>query len=238
MNFMYGLFVLPESLPKSKRRNFSWKRANPIGSLNQLKKSEIILGLASALFFVYIAAHSVQSNWSYFGAEVFDWGPKEIGFSLMVVGVFVALVQAVLIRVVTKKVGEVKTIYLGLFFNFLGLILFAISTEVWMIYGFLVVYVLGGLAGPTLQGIMSSQVKSEEQGELQGGLTSLVSLTSIIGPPIMGTTFFYFTKSDDLYFPGASFALGAILSLICIVLTYRTLRNYTGPKAASTEVAE
>lgn len=238
LNFIYGLFVLPESLPKSKRRSFSWKRANPIGSLNQLKKNEVILGLASALFFVYIAAHSVQSNWSYFGAEVFDWGPKEIGFSLMVVGVFVALVQAVLIRVVTKKVGEVKTIYLGLLFNFLGLILFAISDQLWMIYSFLVIYVLGGLAGPTLQGIMSSQVKSEEQGELQGGLTSLVSLTSIIGPPLMGTTFFYFTKSDDLYFPGASFALGAIMSLICIVLTYRTLRNYTAPKATSNEAAE
>lgn len=226
LNFLYGLFVLPESLPKEQRRKFDWKRANPVGSLKQLRKSEVVLGLATALFFVYIAAHSVQSNWSYFGAEVFDWGPKEIGLSLMVVGVLVAVVQAVLIRTTTKKFGQVKTIYIGLFCNFLGLILFSVSSEVWMIYSFLVVYVLGGLAGPTLQGIMSSQVKNEEQGELQGGLTSLVSLTSIIGPPIMGYTFFYFTKSDELYFPGASFALGAILSLICVILTYRTLRNY------------
>ena len=191
-----------------------------------LRKNELILGLSSACFSLYIAAHSVQSNWSYFGNEVFDWGPKEIGFSLMVIGILVALVQAVFIRTSTKKLGQVKTIYIGLFCNFLGLLLFAISTEVWMIYSFLTIYVLGGLAGPTLQGIMSSQVKNEEQGELQGGLTSLVSLTSIIGPPVMGYTFFYFTKSINLYFPGASFALGAIFSLICIILTYRTLRNY------------
>ena len=229
LNFLYGLFILPESLPKENRRAFSWKRANPIGSLRKLKKNETILGLASALFFVYIAAHAVQSNWSYFGDEVLDWGPKEIGISLTVVGVLVALVQAVLIRFVTKKLGSVKTIYLGLAFNSLGLVLFALSTEVWMIYSFLVVYVLGGLAGPTIQGIISSQVPNSEQGELQGGLTSLVSLTSIFGPLIMGFVFFYFTETSDLYFPGASFALGAILSIICIVLTYRTLRSYQDP---------
>jgi len=233
LNFLYGFFILPESLAIEQRRTFSWKRANPIGSLKQLKTNKVIFGLASALFFVYIAAHSVQSNWSYFGAEVFDWGPKEIGLSLMVVGVLVALVQAVLIRFSTKKFGQIKTIYIGLAFNCLGLILFSISSEVWMIYSFLVVYVLGGLAGPTLQGIMSSEVKSEEQGELQGGLTSLVSLTSIIGPPLMGGTFFYFTEQSAIYFPGAAFALGALLSLTCMILTYRTLSHYSAPIAES-----
>ncbi len=226
VNFIYGLFVLPESLPKDQRREFNWKRANPIGSLGQLKKNTLILGLATALFFVYIAAYSVQGNWSYFGAEVFDWGPREIGISLTVVGVLVALVQAVLIRVSTKKFGQVKTVYIGLFCNFLGLALFAISTEVWMIYSFMAIYVLGGLSGPTLQGIMSSQVPNSEQGELQGGLTSLVSLTSIFGPIIMGEVFFYFTKNESLYFPGASFALGAILSLTCFILVLRALKGY------------
>lgn len=230
LNFLYGLFVLPESLPKSKRRMFSWKRANPIGSLNQLRNNEIILGLATALFFVYIAAHSVQSNWSYWGKEVFNWTPGQIGNSLMVVGILVALVQAVLIRFAVKIFGSVKTIYIGLIFNCIGLVLFSLATEVWMVYTFLAVYVLGGLAGPTLQGIMSSQVASDEQGELQGGLTSLVSLTSIIGPSIMGGVFYYFTKSEKLYFPGAAFALGAIFSLTCVLLTYRTLRNYNEVK--------
>ena len=108
VNFLYGLFVLPESLPKHERRPFSWKRANPIGSLSQLKRNPIILGLATAFFFIYIAGHSVQTNWSYFGAEVFDWEPKDIGVSLAVVGVMVAAVQGGLIGVATKKLGVKK----------------------------------------------------------------------------------------------------------------------------------
>ena len=218
INFLNGLFVLPESLPKEKRRKFEWKRANPIGSLAKLKQNNVVFGLAIALFFVYIAAHSVQSNWSYFGAEVFAWEPKDIGLSLTVVGVMVAAVQAGLIRVAVKKFGQVKTIYIGMFCNFLGLILFSISGQVWMIYAFLAVYVLGGLAGPTLQGIMSAQVPDSEQGELQGAMTSLVSLTSIFGPLIMGEIFAFFTTDGNPYFPGAAFALGAAFSLVCLLL--------------------
>lgn len=235
INFLYGIFILPESLPKEKRRAFDWKRANPIGSLGKLRKNEIILGLATALFFVYIAAHSVQTNWSYFGAEQFGWETDDIGTSLTVVGVMVALVQAVLIRVATKKFGQVKTVYIGLLCNFLGLVLFAVTKEVWMLYAFLAVYVMGGLAGPTLQGILSAQVPNNEQGELQGAMTSLVSVTSIFGPIIMTETFFFFTKNPDLYFPGAAFALGAALSLVCFVLIYRLLSrtNVTGEQSTA-----
>ena len=225
INFLNGLFVLPESLPKEKRRKFEWKRANPIGSLAKLKQNNVVFGLAIALFFVYIAAHSVQSNWSYFGAEVFAWEPKDIGLSLTVVGVMVAAVQAGLIRVAVKKFGQVKTIYIGMFCNFLGLILFSISGQVWMIYAFLAVYVLGGLAGPTLQGIMSAQVPDSEQGELQGAMTSLVSLTSIFGPLIMGEIFAFFTTDGNPYFPGAAFALGAAFSLVCLLLMRKPLKE-------------
>ncbi len=230
VNFLYGYFVLPESLPQKDRREFSWKRANPIGSLKQLKKNPIVLGLSTALFFIYIAGHSVQSTWSYFGAEVFSWGTKEIGFSLTVVGVMVAIVQGGLIGVVIKKLGNKKTIYLGLFFNFAGLALFAFASQTWMLYTFLAVYVLGGLAGPTLQGIMSTQLPNNEQGELQGGLTSLMSLSSIFGPLMMGETFYFFTKPDH-YFPGAAFALGAVFSLVCLILSYRALKKLKEPKA-------
>ena len=228
VNFLYGLFVLPESLSKGERRPFSWKRANPIGSLSQLKRNQIILGLATAFFFIYIAGHSVQTNWSYFGAEVFDWEPKDIGVSLAVVGVMVAAVQGGLIGIVTKKLGVKRTAYIGLFFNMLGLILFSMTKEIWMLYTFLAVYVLGGLAGPTLQGIMSSQLPNNEQGELQGGLTSLMSLASIFGPIIMTETFFYFTEgpgSEENYFPGAAFALGAVFSAICFLLVFRALQR-------------
>ena len=229
LNFLYGFFFLPESLPKENRRNFSWKRANPVGSLRQLQKNPIIIGLAIALFFLYIAGHSVQSQWSYFGAEMFEWGPKDIGISLGVIGVMVAIVQGGLIGVVSKKLGNKKTIYLGLFFNLAGLILFSITTSETMLYSFLGVYVLGGLAGPTLQALMSSQVPNNEQGELQGGLTSLMSLSAIFGPIMMGITFKSFTVEEN-YFPGAPFALGAVFSLICLILCYRTLRKVKEPK--------
>lgn len=224
LNFLYGFFLLPESLPKENRREFSWKRSNPIGSLKQLRKNAIVLGLATALFFIYIAAHSVQSTWSYFGAEMFGWEPHDIGLSLTVVGIMVAVVRGGLIGFVTKKLGNKKTIYLGLFFNFSGLLLFSIASNTTMLYIFLAVYVLGGLAGPTLQGIISSQVPNNEQGELQGALTSLMSLSSIFGPLMMGETFYLFTKPEH-YFPGAAFALGAVFSLVCFILCYRTLRN-------------
>ncbi|MCO6360695.1 TCR/Tet family MFS transporter [Roseivirga pacifica] len=246
VNFLYGLFILPESLSKHERRPFSWKRANPIGSLSQLKRNPIILGLATAFFFIYIASHSIQTNWSYFGAEVFDWKSKDIGPSLAVVGVMVAAVQGGLIGVATKKLGVKKTAYLGLFFNMLGLILFSITKEVWMLYTFLAVYVLGGLATPTIQGIMSSQLPNNEQGELQGGLTSLMSLAAIFGPIIMTETFFYFTEgagSTEHYFPGAPFALGAVFSAICFFLVFRVLQktddsSLPNPEKDKTVVAE
>lgn len=241
VNFLYGVFILPESLPKDQRREFSWKRANPIGSLGQLKKNPVILGLATAIFFLYIASHSVQSTWSYFGAEMFSWETTDIGLSLTVVGVMVAIVQGGLIGVFTKKFGNKKTIYIGLFLNFVGLLLFAFADSTILLYIFLAVYVMGGLAGPTLQGIMSGQVPNNEQGELQGGLTSLMSLSSIFGPLMMGETFYFFTKPAH-YFPGAAFALGAVFSLVCLVLCYRTLKKIKEPKEpitpSSTPIAE
>lgn len=223
INFVYGLFVLPESLAKENRRKFNWKRANPIGSLKSLRKYPFLSNLFIAFFIIYLAGHAVQSNWSFFGKEVFGWLGKEIGFSLAVVGFCVALVQAVLIGKAVKKFGQNKTIYLGLIFNFVGFILFAIATEEWMMYAFLSVYVMGGLAGPTLQGIMSSQVPANEQGELMGAITSLQNLGNIFGPTIMTTAFFYFTGSSGIYFPGAAFALGAIFSIISGAIIYKTI---------------
>ncbi len=225
INWLYGFFILPESLSKENRRPFEWKRANPIGSLRSLKKYPLLKNFFIAFFIIYIAAHSVQSNWSFFGKEVFAWGTLEIGLSLTVVGLLVAFVQAVLIRKAVKTLGQKKTVYLGLTFTVLGLILFSMATQEWMIYSFLIVYVLGGLAGPTLQGIMSNQVPADEQGELMGAITSLQSLGNIAGPLIMTGTFFYFTTSAPIYFAGAAFALGAIFSLVSGILIYRTIKN-------------
>jgi len=227
LNVLYGYFILPESLQPENRRPFTWKRANPVGTLSELKKYPIIMGLVTCLVLVYIAAHAIQSNWAYFTMERFDWGEAEVGYSLGFVGLMIALVQGVLIRPIVKKVGEVNAVYIGLSFNTLGFLLFIFASESWMVYAFIVPYSFGGLAGPSLQGIMTSQVPLNAQGELQGGLTSLMSITSIIGPPLMTGIFAYYTNpSNPVYFAGAAFVLAFVLSSLSIVFAVRSFRRY------------
>ncbi|GAA0891321.1 tetracycline resistance MFS efflux pump [Fulvivirga kasyanovii] len=227
INWLYGYLVLPESLKQEDRRPFEWSRANPVGSLLQFKKYPVILGLVSSLVLVYIAAHATQSTWAYFTMEKFKWGEDWVGYSLAFVGLMVALVQGVLIRIILPKIGQVKGVYIGLFVYAVGFMLFAYAYEGWMMFAFTVIYAMGGLAGPSLQGIMSNQVPASEQGELQGGLTSLISVTSIIGPPLMTGIFAYFTDPNayEVYFPGAPFVLGALLTLISLGLAFRTFQN-------------
>lgn len=144
LNAAYGYFVLPESLDKEHRRAFEWRRANPIGSLLQLRKYPAVSGLIISMILIYIAGHSVQSNWSFFNIERFNWSPKMIGISLGIVGLLVGGVQGGLVRVVNPKIGNEKSIYLGLGLYALGLLLFAFATEGWMMFVFLVPYCLGG----------------------------------------------------------------------------------------------
>lgn len=223
-NWLYGYFVLPESLDQSHRRSFDWRRANPVGSLVQLGKYPAVAGLALSLVFVYLASHAVQSNWSYFNIERFNWSPHMIGISLGVVGLLVGAVQGGLVRFVNPRIGNEKSVYVGLGLYALGLFLFAFATQSWMMFIFLIPYCLGGIAGPALQSIISGHVPPNEQGELQGALTSLMSATSIIGPPMMTSLFAYFTgKQAPFYFPGVSFFLGAILMMLSAVWAYYAL---------------
>jgi DHA1 family tetracycline resistance protein-like MFS transporter len=226
LNGLYGYFVLPESLPKEKRRKFEWKRANPLGSLLHLKKYPAIGGLIFSLFLVYIAAHAVQSNWTFFTIEKFGWSPKLIGISLAVIGALITVIQGGLIRVVNPILGNEKSVYIGLGLYTVGLFLFAFASESWMMFVFLVPYCLGGIAGPALQAIMSNHVPANEQGELQGALTSLMSVTTIIGPPMMTNLFAYFTSPGaPIHFSGAAFLLGAVFMLASAIVAYSVLRG-------------
>ncbi len=226
LNFAYGFFVLPESLPVANRRKFEWKRANPFGAFKHLKKYPAVAALALSFFLVYMAGQSVQSVWSFFGIERFRWSEKLIGLSLGAVGLLVGLVQGVLIRYINPKIGNVKSIYIGFGMYALGLVLFACATHGWMMFVFLIPYCLGGISGPALQSIITGHVPANEQGELQGALTSLISATSIFSPVIMTSLFAYFTsKSSPVYFPGAPFVLGAILMAAAGVVAYKVLNK-------------
>lgn len=236
LNWLYGYFVLPESLKLENRRSFQWSRANPVGTLMSLWKYPVIAGLLIALSFVYVSSHAVQSNWSYYTIEKFDWNPTSIGISLAVIGFVFAIVQGLLIRKIIPKLGQQRSVYFGLAFYATGFLLFAFATEGWMMYAFTVVYCMGGIAGPAMQGIMAGVVPPNAQGELQGGFTSLMSFTAIFGPLVMNNLFAFFTKAETvIYFPGAAMLLGAVLTVISALLARRTLKKNlptASPKSA------
>lgn len=226
LNTLYGYFVLPESLSKEHRRDFHWKRANPFGSLLLFKRYPTIGKLAISFFLIYMAAQSVQANWNFFTIYRFQWSEKMVGISLAVVGLLVGLVQAGLTRVINPKIGNERSIYLGLILYSLGLILFAFATAGWMMFAFLIPYCFGGIAGPALQSVLAGHVPPNEQGELQGALTSLMSLTTVFGPPLMNNLFKYFTTAKaPFYFPGAAFFLGAIFMIGSALVAWISLRK-------------
>lgn len=221
LNAAYGYFVLPESLKKEKRRPFKWAKANPVGSLFFLMHRPAIGYLAVCFFLIYLAAQSVQSNWNFFTIHRFHWSEGMVGASLATVGVLVGAVQAGLTRVVNPLLGNVKSIYLGLLLYTLGLTLFAFATQGWMMFVFLVPYCLGGIDGPALQATLSTHVQPNEQGELQGALTSLMSISTIIGPALMTNLFKYFTsKKAPFYFPGIHFLLGAVFMFASVIIAW------------------
>lgn len=224
LNTLYGYFVLPESLSAANRRAFKWKKANPFGSLKFLSKTPAIGGLAVCYFLIYLAAQAVQGNWNFFTIYRFGWTEGMVGISLAVVGLLVGGVQAGLTRVINPKLGNDRSIYLGLLLYSIGLALFAFATQGWMMFAFLVPYCLGGIAGPSLQATLAGHVPPNEQGELQGALTSLMSLTTIIGPLMMNNLFTYFTSDKaPIHFPGVSFLLGAIFMLLGLVIAWYVL---------------
>ncbi len=227
LNVLYGFFVLPESLLKENRRKFVWKRANPFGALLQVRRYPIVAGLIVSFFFIYIASHAVQSNWAYYTIYKFNWSPRMVGISLSMFGILVAVVQGGLIRVTIPKFGEKNSVYIGLSLWAIGMLLFAFAQKEWMMFVFIIPYCLGGLGGPALQGIISNQVPDNEQGELQGALTSLISITSFIGPLIMNNLFAYFTsRSAPFIFPGMPFVLGAFFIVLSILFAIPSLKHY------------
>ena len=226
INLLYGFLILPESLKKENRRKFNIKRANPIGTLLSLRRYPLISGLLVCIILFNIAQHATHSTWSFFTIEKFDWDEKLVGYSLGFIGILAAIVQGGLIRIIIPKFGKVNSLYLGMSFYIIGLILFTIADESWMVFAFAIPLSLGGLCGPALQGIMTNQIPDNEQGEFQGGITSLISLTSIIGPLLMTNLFSLFTSNKNLiYFPGAPFLMAAILSVFGLLVAVRFLQN-------------
>ena len=224
LNALYGYFVLPESLDIANRRPFDWKRANPIGMLINLKRYKSLYGLITIIFLINIAGHAAQSTWTYITMLKFDWSVGMVGASLAFVGLTIGIVQGGLIRIVIPKIGEVKAIFVGFTFYLIGFILFAVANQGWMMFAFMVPYALGGLGMPAVQAVISNKIPANEQGEIQGVLTSLISLTAIIGPLLMTNLFYFFTQdSAPVYFPGMPFMMGAALTVVCLLIAVKAI---------------
>ncbi|MCB1646385.1 MAG: TCR/Tet family MFS transporter [Pseudomonadales bacterium] len=223
LNMIFGFFVLRETLPAEKRRPFDITRSNPLGTLMQLRQFPVVIGIILVMFIYNMGHHVLPATWSYYSIEQFSWTPAEIGYSLAFIGVMMVLVQGFLIRWIIPRTGLRLAGIIGFSFTIIAFTGYAFATSAWMLYLFMVPGALGAFAGPSMQGIASNQIGPSQQGELQGGLSSMMSLTSIISPLMMTQTFGYFTSAAaPVYFPGAAFALAMLLTLAALVVFIRT----------------
>jgi DHA1 family tetracycline resistance protein-like MFS transporter len=226
VNWLYGWFVLPESLAPENRRRFSWGRSNPIGALLDLKRHPMALGLAGTYFLIYWAHQSLPAVWVLYTSYRYQWTVGQTGLSLAIVGLMAAIVQGGLTRVVVRRLGEQRSALLGLAVAALSYAGYGLAPRGWMIYAILVVGSLGGITGPAVQGLISRGAGADEQGGIQGSLTSLASVAGIIGPPIAAHLFGFFISSDaPIYLPGAAFFFSAALVAGAMVLAIRSFRR-------------
>lgn len=228
INWLYGFFILPESLRPENRRKFEWKRANPVGALIQLVKKPVVAQLAIVFLLINLAGQSLPACWSFYTISRYGWGTTGIGLSLAFVGICVAIVQGGLTRVIIPKIGEKRAVYFGTIFAMIGMTGIALASEQWMIFAAIVPLALGGLNGPSLQALVSREIPSNEQGELQGFLTSVMSITAILGPLLFPWLFSTFSGGDyGIKLPGAPYFIAAFLQLFAWVFAWMILRNKT-----------
>ncbi len=237
-NLVYGLLVLPESLRRDQRRSFDWRRANPTGTLTSLRRYPLVFGMIGAYFLFLLGHHVLPATWSFFTMEKFDWSPRQVGYSLGFVGLLMVLTQAVLLRALLPKLGARRAGIAGFLCTIVAFVGYAAATDGWMIYLFLFVGALQGFATPAMHGIMSVNVPANEQGELQGGLASMSSLTAIISPPVMTGIFAFFTGADaPVYFPGAPYVAAALLTVVALAAFLRATAHLAVPDSAGAKAA-
>lgn len=218
LNFLYGWFVLPESLSRDKRRPFQWLRANPFGAAAQIRKFPALLWLFLTVFIYSIGHFVYPAIWSFYAKEAHGWSNAEIGISLAIVGVGFALVQGWLIRLILARLGEMRTAVFGFCVSFVSLVGLAFASEGWMVYAMLPVTALGAVVTPALTAVMTNLTSDDAQGELQGALSSVGAITLIISPLLMTQFFSTFTKAGvSFYFPGAPFLAAAILMIVALI---------------------
>ncbi len=217
-NFVYGALVLPESLPPEKRRRFEFARANPLGALAQIRSMPMVAWFVAVIFLYNIAHFVYPAIWSFYCAAAFGWSAGEIGLSLAAVGIGFAFVQGFLMRRLIDRFGEARTAAIGLAANVVSLAGFGLAPAGWVVYLMIPVSALGAIVAPALNGLMSSRVPDDAQGELQGLLSSVAAVTAIFSPLLMTFIFSAFTsETAPVWLPGAPFLAGAVLMAVAVL---------------------
>lgn len=219
VNLAYGILVLPESLPRERRRAFSWRQAHVLGTFSGLRAYPIVPALLTALAFWALAHQALQNTWSYYTMLKFGWDETAVGASLAALGVVIAIAQGGLTRVLIPRWGERNAAAVGMSCVFLAYLIYAAAPAGWAMYAGTLVFMLGGLVMPSLQSLMSRAVPADAQGGLQGAVASTVGLAAILGPPISTGIFRIFAAPEArVYFPGAPFAFAAVLTATSLVV--------------------
>lgn len=253
MNFVFGLFALPETLSADNRRPFEWKRANAFGNFVQFRQYPVMLPIATTLFLFQLAHWAFPSVWSYYAEEKFGWTPAHIGWSLMFVGLSAAIVQGGLTRVVIPRIGERAAALTGVSIGIFTYFCYAFASTGAMIYALIAISALAGFTQPAIQGIMSRTIPANAQGELQGAVSAVMSLSMVLGPPLMTQVFAAFAKPNTpisffnvtvfengapFYFPGAPFILAGVLAImgtIPLLLAFRYVQRPRDPAPTPAE---
>ena len=230
VNWLYGFFVLPESLLPENRDEFRWAKANPVGSVAVLRSYPLVAGLAFSFIFMVLAQRGLETVWVLYTGHKFGWDAQANGLSLALVGIMATIVQGGMVQPVIKRFGERRAILGGLVIAVVTYLGYGLATEGWMLLAFIVFGSLGGVAGPAIQGLVAGTVAAHDQGKVQGAIQSLMSLTAIVAPLLFTAGLFsYFTSAAaPIELPGAPFLLGAVMYATAFVLLVRLFRRMPG----------
>jgi len=221
-NMLFGYFVMPESVTAETKRRFEWRRANPFGAFKQMKKLPALMPMLMVYLLLSIAFFVYPSVWAFFGRAQFNWDARMVGLSLAAYGFGIAIIQGVLIRPILAGIGEKRTAILGMCLHLATFLMYPFMTQTWHIFAFMPISVFSAVAVPALQGLMSNSVPDNAQGELQGAMSSLTAIATIISPFLMTQVFSYFTRDDaPLFLPSAPFLLSAFSVVIALVMFSR-----------------
>lgn len=226
LGVVYGIFNFRETLAPDSRRAFEARRANPFGSMVRMARVPLVIGCLVAAFFMQLASQSQLSTWAYYGTIKFQWTPVQIGLTVTFFGVLLGITQGVFSGKAIARFGPSRTAVFSLMFAVPSFLILAFAPTTSVVILGMIVGAVPGMCFPAIQQLMSSRIEENAQGELQGAVASTLSLTAVIGPPLMTGVFGAYADREGLFFPGAPFVLSAALMVVAVIVLAVTLRRY------------